>query len=98
MSYSSRREASTSPRRQVCPYCYKVCQEPLFVDVEIGEVQCEPRSCLNCGAYEIGPYDKRKKTLEERLVGWYAPTSPNLEVKSEETPYRVWCRFRVQNY
>lgn len=84
------RQSSTRPKRQACPYCYSVCEDPLFVDVGIGEIQCEPRVCRTCGAYEVGPYDKRKKTIEERIIGWYAPSSFKFE--SKETPYRVWCK------
>jgi hypothetical protein len=38
--------------------------------------QCGPYHCEQCGASEIGPYDKeRELTAQERDAGWYAPAS-----------------------
>lgn len=37
-----------------CPYCGGKC-ECDTVDVGVGEVQCGPYICENCGANEIGP-------------------------------------------
>lgn len=61
-----------------CPYCKEAC-ECDWVDVGVGEIQCGPYFCENCGASEIGPeHDKVKSTLSEfeNKCGWYAPGKP----------------------
>lgn len=56
-----------------CPYCQTECRAD-FVDVGVGYTQCGPYHCENCGASEIGPYDKeRALSAQEKAVGWYAP-------------------------
>jgi len=59
-----------------CPYCSTICRAD-FVDIGVGMQQCGPYHCGNCGASEIGPYDKERPLTErERLVGWYGPGKP----------------------
>jgi len=43
--------------KQNCPYCKAECEAD-WVDVGVGHVQCGPYYCDNCGASEIGSYDK----------------------------------------
>jgi len=58
-----------------CPYCGTM-TEADFVDIEVGMQQCGPYHCEECGASEIGPYDKpRELTEEEKKIGWYKPHS-----------------------
>lgn len=58
-----------------CPYCDTVCRAD-FVDVGVGMQQCGPYHCDDCGASEIGIYDKpRELTPAETKAGWYAPAS-----------------------
>lgn len=58
-----------------CPYCATPCRAD-FVDVGVGFTQCGPFHCEQCGASEIGPYDKeRLLSPVEMLNGWYAPAS-----------------------
>ena len=55
-----------------CPYCGTPCHAD-FVDVGVGYTQCGPFHCEQCGASEIGPYDKERTLSEvERKCGWYA--------------------------
>jgi hypothetical protein len=42
--------------KEKCPYCGTECYAD-WVDVGIGEAQCGPYYCENCGASEIGSYD-----------------------------------------
>ena len=58
-----------------CPYCGFLC-ECDEVNVGIGMVQAGPYCCENCGATQIGPYDKeRELTEKEKETGWYFPGS-----------------------
>lgn len=58
-----------------CPYCGTVCRAD-FVDVGVGYTQCGPFHCENCGASEIGPYDKKRiRSSREVETGWYEPGS-----------------------
>lgn len=58
-----------------CPYCGTECYAD-FCDVGVGMVQCGPYHCENCGASEIGGYDKPRELSErEEQTGWYAPHS-----------------------
>ena len=60
---------------QDCPYCKTVCDAD-FVDNGIGMQQCGPFHCDNCGASQIGPFDKeRTLSAQEQDKGWYAPHS-----------------------
>lgn len=60
---------------EVCPYCKTLCQAD-FVDIGIGFQQCGPYHCEQCGASEIGPYDKERKLSDaEKACGWYGPDS-----------------------
>ena len=62
------------PKRP-CPYCDMLTWAD-FVDVGVGFEQCGPYHCDACGAYQIGPFDKRKGyTKEEERTGWYEPSS-----------------------
>jgi len=56
-----------------CPYCgYEACQAD-WVDVEVGMIQCGPYVCDECGASEVGPYDKNQLEPEEKRTGWFKP-------------------------
>lgn len=56
-----------------CPYCGTPCMAD-FVDIGVGFTQCGPYHCEQCGASEIGPYDKERQLTEaEQKTGWYAP-------------------------
>jgi hypothetical protein len=58
-----------------CPYCATRCRAD-FVDIGVGMQQCGPYHCDQCGASEIGPYDKeRELTAQEKDAGWYGPAS-----------------------
>jgi len=58
-----------------CPYCNTPCDAD-FVDIGIGMQQCGPFHCEQCGASQIGPYDKeRELSAREQQTGWYAPDS-----------------------
>lgn len=58
-----------------CPYCGTECTAD-WCDVGVGMVQCGPFYCQNCGASEIGEYDKpRELTEDEKRTRWYAPHS-----------------------
>lgn len=58
---------------QPCPYCQTICRAD-FVDVGVGMQQCGPYHCEECGASEIGPFDKeRELSAIEDKTGWYAP-------------------------
>jgi len=58
-----------------CPYCGSPCDCDV-ADVGVGFVQCGPYHCLDCGASQIGPYDKERPLSEqEKKTGWYAPGS-----------------------
>lgn len=58
-----------------CPYCGTVCDAD-FVDIGIGMQQCGPFHCEECGASQIGQFDKKRPlTDEEKDKGWYAPQS-----------------------
>jgi hypothetical protein len=60
---------------EACPYCDTICRAD-FVDIGVGYQQCGPYHCENCGASEIGPFDKeRELTAEEQDAGWYGPAS-----------------------
>lgn len=58
----------------ICPYCnYDDCRAD-YVDVGVGMIQCGPYYCDNCGACQIGPYDKEAILSEkENEFGWYEP-------------------------
>lgn len=73
MSYDAYKE------RRVCPYCsYNRCQAD-WVDIGIGLVQCAPFYCEECGACEIGPYDKPTNlTEQEKKLHWYEPGRSHL--------------------
>lgn len=59
-----------------CPYCETECHAD-WVDVGVGNVQCGPFHCDNCGASEMGPgADEVETTPEEDRVGWYGPGKP----------------------
>lgn len=61
------------PPTEKCPYCQAVCEAD-FVDIGVGFTQCGPFHCDQCGASEIGPYDKeRLLSDDEKRTGWYAP-------------------------
>lgn len=53
-----------------CPYCFSMRTDAEFVDVGVGQVQCTPYSCVDCGAYQIGPNDTRPADEEEERSGW----------------------------
>lgn len=58
-----------------CPYCQTVCDAD-FVDVGVGEVQCGPFHCDECGASQIGPCDEERiLTEDEKKYNWYSPAS-----------------------
>lgn len=38
----------------VCPYCDGINVEVPTIDTEVGEVQCGPAFCIDCGAYQDG--------------------------------------------
>jgi len=58
-----------------CPYCSSICEAD-FVDIGVGNVQCSPYYCLNCGASEISYLDTKKLTEIEKETGWYEPNTP----------------------
>ena len=59
-----------------CPYCGSVCEAD-WVDVGVEYEQCGPFHCIDCGAIQIGPYDKEVELLdEEKRTHWYAPNRP----------------------
>lgn len=59
--------------REKCPYCgYPACQAD-WVDVGIGMVQCGPYVCDECGASQVGPYDKNSLDADEKRLGWFKP-------------------------
>ena len=56
-----------------CPYCDCMCEAD-FVDIGVGEQQCGPFHCDNCGSSQIGPYDKKRELNDdEKRTGWYKP-------------------------
>jgi MinD superfamily P-loop ATPase len=57
----------------LCPYCGADCSESAdFVDIGVGEMQCGPYYCHNCGACEIGPHDVPVElSTDEIKTGWY---------------------------
>lgn len=58
-----------------CPYCATICRAD-WVDNGVCLQQCGPFHCEECGASEIGPFDKeRPLTEQEDKSGWYAPGS-----------------------
>lgn len=62
-------------RTEPCPYCGAICEAD-WVDVGVpgAMVQVGPFHCQQCGASEIGPYDKERPLVEkERETGWYKP-------------------------
>lgn len=59
---------------KTCPYCGNSQCEAEFTDVGVGYVQTGPYHCYECGATQIGPYDKMTPTPEESACGWYAPS------------------------
>lgn len=62
-------------RLEPCPYCGAVCHAEFF-DNGVGMQQCGPYHCEKCQASEIGGYDsKRKLSMREKQLGWYAPYS-----------------------
>lgn len=62
-------------RTEKCPYCSADCEAD-WVDVGVGHIQCAPFHCEDCGASEIGAYDKPRELSEiEEKHGWYAPNS-----------------------
>jgi hypothetical protein len=58
---------------RTCPYCDKETYAD-FVDIGVGMQQVSPFTC-ECGAVQIGPYDKPdgELTADEKRTGWYAP-------------------------
>jgi hypothetical protein len=61
---------------RACPYCGASCEAD-WVDVGIGEIQCGPFHCVECGASEVGIHDEpRALTARERQCGWYGPGQP----------------------
>ena len=65
-----------------CPYCDSDNCEAEWVDVEVGFIQCGPYICLDCGASEIGAYDKTPATELEKEKGWYAPDNHSEHVST----------------
>ena len=60
--------------RRTCPYCQNDQCQADWVDVGIGLQQCAPFYCDNCGACEIGGYDKPTElTDQEKKLHWYEP-------------------------
>lgn len=60
--------------RRICPYCNFDQCEADWVDVGIGLIQCSPFYCTECGACEIGCYDKlHELTEQEKKHHWYEP-------------------------
>lgn len=58
---------------ETCPYCGANCRAD-FVDIGVGYTQCGPFHCEECGASEIGAFDKpRELTAEEQKTRWYSP-------------------------
>lgn len=59
-----------------CPYC-GVDTTADWCDVGVGMVQVGPYHCMNCGATEAGPYDKKEDREDyDEEFGWYKPGSP----------------------
>ncbi len=65
-----------------CPYCESDNCEAEWVDVGVGFVQCGPYVCRDCGASEIGAYDKTPATEFEKSKGWYAPDNHSEHVST----------------
>lgn len=65
--------------RRICPYCsYDQCEAD-WVDNGIGLEQCSPFYCDQCGACEIGGYDKPTELTEkEKKLHWYEPGRAHL--------------------
>lgn len=60
--------------RRTCPYCGCTQCEADWVDIGVGLVQCSPFYCDDCGACEIGGYDKPVElTEQEKKSHWYEP-------------------------
>lgn len=61
--------------RPKCPYCNYECYSAEYVDVGVGMQQVSPHRCDQCGAIEMGAYDKDldSASKEEKKKGWYAP-------------------------
>lgn len=67
---------------RTCPYCKADDCEAEWVDVGVGLVQSGPYVCRNCGASEIGVYDKKEVTSEEKNSGWYYPNNHSEHVST----------------
>jgi hypothetical protein len=67
---------------KTCPICDSENIDAEFVDIGVGEQQCTPYVCGDCGSWQVGPYDEPQPNLVIRF-GWYVnPENPNLK----ETP------------
>lgn len=65
-----------------CPYCKFDQCEAEWVDVGVGFVQSGPYVCMQCGASEIGAYDKVAVSPEEKAAGWYLPNNHSEHVST----------------
>lgn len=57
-----------------CPWCDEDAFEGEYVDVGVGYQQVTPHFCDNCYSFQIGPYDDKEATGEEKRRGWYKGT------------------------
>lgn len=57
-----------------CPYCGQMAPYET-VDIGVGEQQCAPAFCVECGARQMMPEDAMKPpkqaTPEERMTCWW---------------------------
>jgi hypothetical protein len=52
-----------------CPYCQSENVDYPTVNIGVGEQQCAPAGCMDCGAVQLYP-DESPKTEEEKKTGW----------------------------
>lgn len=69
--------------KATCPYCgFDEC-EAEFVHNGLGMEQVTPYVCGACEARQIGPFDGRTLTENEKRTGWYEPPQPTPEQVEE---------------
>lgn len=75
----------------ICPFCGSKSIDVPTVDIGVGEQQCAPASCNDCGASQFSHHGPGEEaTEEERKAGWWrgppVDNLPGAEVTSIELP------------